>query len=234
MKIKIGKYELEVPDGSSDGPILESVLLRDEYLLEPIRKSGRWLQTIVDVGANVGAFVMAANRVFPGSRIEAFEPNENTYGCLYSNCRDISRGLHQVALSNETGEGFLVHCDDHPAGDYLENEHGWKPNKADGFDYSHQKKLMVQVDRLSSFWKALGWGAVDLLKLDCEGSEADVLEDLKEHDLLDRVRWIRFEWHGKGNRERVHRALAETHNVESYDPGPGFFHGFGHAWHKLD
>jgi uncharacterized protein YidB (DUF937 family) len=80
---------------------------------------------------------------------------------------------------------------------------------------------MSILDLLESFREE----DVDLLKLDCEGAEGEILEALRDAGCLERVRWIRGEWHFPANAERVAAALAATH-VAHVDVGEwpqGFF-----------
>ena len=65
---------------------------------------------------------------------------------------------------------------------------------------------------------------VDLLKLDCEGSEAGILESLAEAELLGGVTFIRGEYHTGDYARRVVAALAATHlPVTHGGEGLGFF-----------
>lgn len=58
---------------------------------------------------------------------------------------------------------------------------------------THAEAIEVEVRRLSTIMRELGHAAVDVLKMDIEGAEYDVLDDILEHQLP--VRQILVEFH---------------------------------------
>jgi len=52
---------------------------------------------------------------------------------------------------------------------------------------------------------------IAILKMDAEGVEADLLEDLKDAGYLNRIWWIRGEWHYDLSVSRIQSALEKTH-----------------------
>lgn len=52
-----------------------------------------------------------------------------------------------------------------------------------GYDESRKKPLMVEVKRLSTLMKENGHSHIDLLKIDIEGSEYDVIDNILEEEL---------------------------------------------------
>jgi hypothetical protein len=77
----------------------------------------------------------------------------------------------------------------------------------------------MTTEQLWSSIANLGIEEIDLLKLDCEGAEYVTLESLAAAGHLDRVGWIRGEWHGRRHRQRIADSLAATH-VFHVDPNP--------------
>jgi hypothetical protein len=69
----------------------------------------------------------------------------------------------------------------------------------------------VEVVRLPEVLKTLGLHQIDILKIDCEGAEVLVLEDLAATGWLRYTRWVRLEWHGRENLKCCQQLLEATH-----------------------
>jgi hypothetical protein len=80
----------------------------------------------------------------------------------------------------------------------------------------------LQVDSItpSDLWQILGdvgIDEVDLLKLDCEGAEYLIISELAALGLMDRIGWIRGEWHSRKDNLLLANFLSQTH-VFNIDP----------------
>ena len=58
---------------------------------------------------------------------------------------------------------------------------------------------------------------VDLIKLDCEGAEYLIISELSALGLMDRIGWIRGEWHCRKDNLLLANLLGQTH-VINIDP----------------
>jgi hypothetical protein len=58
---------------------------------------------------------------------------------------------------------------------------------------------------------------VDLIKLDCEGAEYLIVTELSALGLMDRIGWIRGEWHSRKDNLLLANLLCQTH-VFNIDP----------------
>ena len=63
---------IRLPDESGVAATFIELLLDDCYGLYKLPRS---IETILDIGANVGLFGLAARNVFPDATIHAYEPN---------------------------------------------------------------------------------------------------------------------------------------------------------------
>jgi len=128
--------------------------------------SGR-IETIFDVGANIGQTAQLFADCFPGSRIFCFEPVASTYRQLSAltgrrlNIRCIHAAL---GASDETGR--LYHQTDSQWNSLAENV---DPLKKTG---THED---VTVTTLDGFCAREGIAGIDLLKTDTEGFDLEVL-----------------------------------------------------------
>lgn len=243
----------------------EQVILHDEYKLLELRQAGHWPRTIVDVGGNCGAFGLQALRIFPDARLLAYEPLKDLADLYVSNVlknnpiRKVERhNHHDTPIHEDTFEVLPVACGlpavkdaemlyygyDWPEqktvtihrtpgspGSFLEGS--WNPydSKSDPLIDSYP---VTKTSLVENLWTRR-IQVIDVLKVDCEGSEADVFQDLLTGGWFPRIRWIRLEWHGMENLARLVNIFREagTHEFH-FDTAPGRNLGFGIAHHKFD
>jgi FkbM family methyltransferase len=160
--------------------LYEEIFLRRHYPFRPARPS----PFVVDCGANIGVATLFFKAVAPDARVLAFEPEPTAYGLLQENVR--RNGLadvecFQVALARERGEAAL-HVPAPASG-------GSTVHLAHGADWS---TIPVHTEPLSQF---IGDGRLDFLKLDVEGAEAAILDELRDSGTLERVEELVFEHH---------------------------------------
>lgn len=132
------------------------------------------VRTILDVGANVGFFSVAARGHYPKAVIHAYEPNPRVLPYLRSNLRELKIGIYPEAVGIR--DGFISLIDDGPSNQA--RTHTGNGGKIP------QTGLAKAIERLG--------GSVDLLKLDCEGAEWELfqLSDCWKH-----IRNLRMEYH---------------------------------------
>lgn len=144
--------------------------IRNDYGL---RHGLREVRTILDIGANVGFFSIAARARYPRATIHAYEPNPRVLPFLQSNTSQLDIVIHPQAVGD--CEGFVSILDSGASNQARTSPAGG------GIP---QVTLDTAIERLG--------GSVDLLKLDCEGAEWDLF---RLGDCWQRVRDIRMEYH---------------------------------------
>ena len=149
-----------------------SIFLDDVYGLDYFRNYD--IKNIVDVGANIGLFAMAAKIVFPYSEIHAYEPNQNLTRFLNFNSSSLKFKNFCEAIG---AESRLVKLE------LLGDSNQTRVEFCDSGNI-HMISLKKALSRFD--------GQVDLLKMDCEGAEWDILED---KDTLSAVCNISIEYH---------------------------------------
>ena len=145
-------------------------------------------ETILDCGANVGIFSVWAARQRPNARIVALEPFPRTYSALEANVR-ANRLEHRV---RPVPMGLAA-----TAGERQIRIEGDSPNRQlvlAGAEDMAEATVAVQCIDLAECLRQHQLGAVDLLKMDIEGSEWEVLLSTSP-SVLRRFRHIQLEYH---------------------------------------
>jgi FkbM family methyltransferase len=162
---------------------------------------------VVDVGANVGVFaVRCATR---GAQVQAWEPHPRTFTYLERNTARWRRRVvcHQAAVAARAGTARLFVHDLDTRNTLLARNLWTGETRTDAVD--------VPAVTLE---EALGPGC-DLLKLDCEGTEFELL-DATSGDVLRRARRVVAELHGEpAAMERFDARLREEGFAVARAPG---------------
>ena len=131
-------------------------------------------RTVLDVGANVGQFAIAAAKLFPGSRVYSYEPVPDTYTLL---CK-YTRKLDNVACFNQG----LGDCESELPITVNSHSHSssFLPLSAEhksAFPFAREERtIRVPVTTLDLATKEIDLLQPVLLKLDVQGFEKKVLQ----------------------------------------------------------
>jgi FkbM family methyltransferase len=141
---------------------------------------------IIDCGANIGMSVFYFKTIYPGARVLAFEPDDDAFSCLDANIGKnnltVVRALKKAVSATEGMVDFYY--DEQSPGDL---------KMSTIRDRMPKQKKTVHAVRLSTYIDKDE--PVDFLKLDVEGAEKDVIEDLNEQGKLDCINQIAIEYH---------------------------------------
>jgi FkbM family methyltransferase len=184
--------------------LFEEIFLRRDYAF----KSKTQNPVIVDCGANIGIAMLYFKYCYPQAQLYCFEPNPNVFKLLNQN-RDYNKlgdvTLYPVALSNFVGQ-IPFFMDDN-AGTLLSSV----DEKRGGSNV-----INCQAQKLSDYLKH--FESVDLIKMDVEGSEWMIVDDLKESGSLIKIQQLIIEYHHKieGESSRLAQFLKifEDHGFE--------------------
>jgi FkbM family methyltransferase len=171
-----------------DLTVVRDVLENDCYRLSEFAG----LEYIVDVGSHIGSFAVLAHRLFPHAQVVTCEccPENMEILCLnagWSNTVDAAITYEKdVCLLN----AVFPNCDSTGGSIVCKPE---AMNGANPAQYWPDTRPL-QTKTLEDLVERLGLPRIDLLKLDCEGSEFSILRNTKSLGL---VKNIVGEWHGK-------------------------------------
>lgn len=183
-RLKYGGYEMDCD--------LRMMLQRQfyffgTYFLEE-RVLARWSELakdarfVLDIGANAGIFSLAAAASSPTSQIHAFEPTPEIVRHFQQTVEHNLLGgrisIHQCAVAQESGFAFLNFF----SGEHEDNE----GMNFVSFNEGRAGAVRVAVTSIDDFCSEQGIAAVDLVKIDVQGKEADVLAG-SERSLRDKL-----------------------------------------------
>lgn len=158
---------------------------------------------VLDVGAYKGDWAKKIHELY-NCRVICIEPVRGIFEELKQNTDGIAK-IEAVNLAVSDTDGVEKIC---------------VQNDASSFYLSGSSET-VQAKRLSSVLEGLGLKSVDFLKLNIEGAEYVVLEDLIRSNTVDLFTHIQIQFHMnvlnyRLRRDSIQKELARTHNKD-YD-----------------
>lgn len=177
------------------------------YLIERLDT----VRTIIDIGAHIGAFADYAHILYPSADIQCYEPDPDNYSKLEINW---PTALPLAVYSHDGQIPFINTANDE--------------SKVDWFN---EGRISVPCVSLSTVLRDYPHD-VDILKVDCEGSEFQIFLSAEESDIR-KIRYITMEfhdWRGVDERQKLMDKIGETHRILVLDRTP--FNAIWHAYRK--
>lgn len=153
---------------------------------------------IIDCGSNIGMSILFFKMMYPDSKIIAFEPDRNTFRMLETNIyannlKNVE--LHNTALSNRKG----------PITFFYDKKNMGSPRMSAVRNNSFEGQEQVDAALLSDYIRE----RVDFLKMDIEGSEDLVIEELADKKKLKCISEAAFEYHNKDTLQKFLKMLKD-------------------------
>lgn len=171
-KIVYNKKPVEIIINSdADESVFGEIFADREYkILEPVISKAR--APIIDIGAHVGMFSVYCAVLNPKMEIFAYEPDDRNFAAMkenlkLNNVRNVK--MKNVAIGGTSGERTLFLSRD-------SHNHSILSAEAAG-DFSGEEKI-VNVVTLERILEQNRLAKVSLVKMDCEGAEFEILENL--------------------------------------------------------
>jgi FkbM family methyltransferase len=162
--------------------LLNEIFFNEEYLL-PASFILKDNPLILDCGSNIGISILYWKHKFINPKIIAFEPFENLSNFLKINAsnNNIDVQIENVALGNDNSTISF----------FLDNENltTGSITKSRGGKYEYK----VSQKKLSKYFVELEY--IDLVKMDIEGAEFEVLNDLIKNNLISKCKVYVIEYH---------------------------------------
>lgn len=178
---------------SQDVAVISEVITSDGYFTSLRGTKGEG-EIVVDIGAHIGSFAALWHKKNPLARIVCVEACPENIEVLTANVGDFATVLH-AACSYEPGELALlnsVKANGTATGGSVVIPSGSIDTPCQHFHWKDSRALAKVT--LESIMEMLGVDHIDVLKLDCEGSEFSILENTPS---LDRIGIMFGEYHGQ-------------------------------------
>lgn len=201
IRLKDGRCLLSLPSEPGVYNDFVAIFLEDCYRLSSMQSG---VSSVLDIGANVGLFGLAARGYFPEAVIHSYEPN---------------RGLEKPLQSHSSDAGFEVYWE------AVGSSHGFialedrgDSNQARSRDDPNGSVPQVPLDLAV---KRLG-GKVDLAKVDCEGAEWSMFDDAEGWKGIHFLAMEYHLWPDHSHQEVAERVDSLGFDVVAQAPGSDF------------
>jgi FkbM family methyltransferase len=177
-RVGIGDFEIESLSAKWLASLHREIFIDLSYYF----RASRPAPVIVDGGSNIGVSVAFFKTLYPDARVIAFEPAQRAFELLERNVGSAPGvELHRFALGRS----------DAPVTFYESDDPGLLRQSTRAERLHGTASTSVEQRRLSEFIS----GDLDLVKLDVEGAESDVIEDLAESGAIEHVQQLVVEYH---------------------------------------
>jgi FkbM family methyltransferase len=203
----------------------------EQVLLDRLRSVG--LQTIFDVGANVGDWSLYARHAFPAATVHAFELSEDTRAVLRTRLASHRITIVDAALGDTDGEVPFKDFGDCSGLNTLAISttfHDWRSPAL----------RLARVIRGDTYCREALVKRIDLLKIDVEGYEGTVLEGFGPMLNPSSVRCLQFEYgYGNGDMRWLMRDFVTFLADRGYVVGKLWHDGvaftpFNYSWNDFE
>ena len=192
--INYGNIKIHVPNDSFVIGEVHNILNCQTYPIINISKEN---PIIFDIGANVGAFSALICQQIPKSTVYAFEPQSELFNLMYKTFKDIpSVHLYNFGLSSENVSAFL----------YKNSKFPYLGNSVYKVGESYESILLKKS---SDILEQLKIKHIDFIKMDVEGSEDKIIEDLINNNIT--FDTVCLEFHSEKIRRKIDTLLEKNY-----------------------
>lgn len=182
--------------------LFNEIFISNEYYFKTEKEN----PYIIDCGSNIGMAVIYFKTLYPRSRIVAFEPGEEAFSCLEENVSNNSLEfieLNNAAVSGEEGEVNF----------FFDGENLGSLTMSTKEERMPKQKRIVKSVLLSKIINE----EVDFLKMDIEGAELEVIEELSREKKLGFIKQMVIEYH-----HHISKTTDEFSRILKYLEDGGF------------
>lgn len=183
--IHVGQYIFYFPSLDYFVGLFTEIFFKETYFIQLTDKPIR----VIDCGANIGVSLLYIKTRAPHALVQCFEPNPAARAVLEKNIaankweNEVKVFPYALGKEKNTVEFFVDKNEATSSGGSIAN---YQKNKNQNLN-----SYLVKVDTLSHYVDH----KIDLLKIDIEGPEFDVLEELQTQKKLTLIDAIQLEYH---------------------------------------
>lgn len=232
--IREGEFWIRADNAEQDLVVVRDIFEQDAYRTYLLADNAGPDEVVVDIGAHIGTFARLWHRKNPQARIVCVEACPENLAALRANVGDFAHVVH-AACTYETAELMLLNAvrpDCESTGGSVvvpRSEHDSSPLRQEGYHYWNDYRELPKVT-LEELMSRFGFNHINILKLDCEGSEYSILG---KTTVLSRIRIIVGEYHFRARWDEFRRRRLAGwdygHMQDAGDRG-GLFHYANPIW----
>jgi FkbM family methyltransferase len=201
--------------------VFKEIFVTDFYDIDTLVKQLPEKPLIIDIGANAGYFNMMLFSKIKDATVYAYEPIPVNYELFKKNI-SFNPGLEkQIHLFNKAVTGKPVESVE------LFMEHSAENSVIasiySDFDQQNKYSLKVPAISLEEIINGNGFNRIDLLKVDCEGSEYPIIYETSAAT-WSKVDRLTIEVHNLDNDRRNHNYLGEFLKQQGFNVESQFVH----------
>jgi len=180
MELKKG-IKIKLRNKSTDLQAFTNVWINEEYKKQDFIIHDN--NCVIDIGGHIGLFTIFASQFCKNGRIITFEPVNENFKILKDNIK-INK-INNVKIFNKavSGKNGMVTM-------YYDN----KDHAAHSLIHQQNKEIKIESITLEKIFEMENIKICDYLKLDCEGSEFMILENLSTN-YFQKIKKILLEYH---------------------------------------
>jgi FkbM family methyltransferase len=183
--IKLFNYKIRTYNFKLFFYVFYEIFINEDYKFNSLNPN----PIILDCGANLGLATIYFKLKYPNSKITAFEPDPDIFTLLKENIetnkfKDVKLINAALLDKNESIDFYSSIC---------ENSWNFGVGSITPFKKRTEKHIKVNSMKLSDFIQT----TIDFAKIDIEGSEHLVIQDLTNTDKLGLIREYKIEYHHK-------------------------------------
>lgn len=217
---KPNKIAFDVP--ASLHQVFKEIFMADVYNIGRLMRVLPDDPLVIDIGANAGFFDILLLSKIKNAQIYAYEPLssniERMRSVASSNRRfDKSVTINSFAVTGTSREMLRLYAQDTEDNQVV-------ASSLKGFNADNTKELWIPAISFSEIMANIPKAKIDLLKMDCEGSEYDIVLNTPP-DIVRRVERMLIEVHDIDSQFNIHtfsRYLGELGYDVNYTPINGF------------
>ncbi len=190
-----GKRRFAAPQGGNIIGEVQEIIAGDAYRL-PAQPPGYTFDTVVDIGANIGASALWF-ATLPPRRLLCFEPSRESFGLLEHNVAGLPNvEIHPWGLFNRDCTVPL----------YRGRNQIMQSSVIKSVETTEISET-ITLRRTSTVFAELGIDRISVLKIDTEGCEVPILTDIAP--LLPKVDLLYLEYHSEQDRRDIDAMLMK-------------------------
>ena len=201
------QFPFYVRNNTSDTIVYKAIIEDEKYDFTTLEEP----KIIIDAGGNIGLAAVFFAKKYPNATIISIEPEESNFKLLKENTKNYNNIIAlQYALWNSMGEIDLLDVGLDNWGFMTEDSHNYDKITTPKIQKKHTVKT-ITMERLISEYNIQ---TIDILKIDIEGAEKEVLEDIS--GWINKVRSIIIELHERmkiGCQKSFEKAIYEFDEI---------------------